>query len=35
MKITNEIELRDFEPWGGAIYVYEKLKDLDLLDQLE
>ena len=35
MKITKEMELRDFEPWGGAIEIYGKLKDLDLLDQLE
>lgn len=35
MKITKEMELRDFEPWEGAVYIYEKLKDLDLLDQLE
>lgn len=30
-----EMSLKDFEPWSGAVYTYEKLKELDLLDQLE
>ena len=34
MIITEEISLRDFEPWSGAVSTYEALS-VEELDQLE
>ena len=35
MKIYKEISLSNFEPWSGAVYMFEKLYNLDKIDELE
>ena len=35
MKIYQEISLSNFEPWSGAVYMFEKLCNLDKIDELE
>ena len=35
MRITVEWKLTSFEPWYGAVDTFDKLKEMDLLDDLE
>ena len=35
MIITKEIDLKDFEPWSGAVTRFNRLEELDLLDEFE
>ena len=35
MKIFNEIELKDFEPWAGAVERFDALVACDKLDDVE
>lgn len=35
MKIYNEMSLKEFVPWGGAIETYDYIDKLGLIDTLE
>ena len=35
MKITKEIDLRNFEPWSGAVDTFDKIYNADKIDELE
>jgi len=35
MKITREIDMKDFEAWSGAVDTYNKLEEFDKLDEFQ
>ena len=35
MRISYELDLNRFEAWSGAVDTLDKIKDLDLIDELE
>ena len=35
MKNTKEIDLRNFEPWSGAVDTFDKIYNADKIDELE
>jgi hypothetical protein len=35
MKVYTDFDIRNFEPWSGAVDTYEKIADEDKLDELE
>ena len=35
LHISKEFYLEEFEPWGGAIYAYEEIEDLDIMKEAQ
>lgn len=35
MKITKEIDLKNFEPWSGAVDTFDKIYNADKINELE